>query len=76
MSDNVELKLLGHQVKGIQTDLRAIKRDMAMLRAQQSELPTVAQFQAGLTALDARVTELADETNGLIRSLAEQIKDA
>jgi len=26
--------------------------------------------------LDARVTELADETNGLIRSLAEQIKDA
>lgn len=76
MSDSksvVELKLLGQQLKEIQVDLRAIKRDMAMLHAQQRELPTVAQFQAGLTALDARVTELAKETNGLIRQLAKQL---
>ena len=73
MSDNVDLNFLGQQVKEVQTELRAIKRDMAMLRAQQSELPTLAQFQAGLTAIDARVTELSEETNGLIRKLAEQV---
>jgi hypothetical protein len=74
MSDNPDLTLLGVQVKAMQSDLRAIKRDMAMLRAQQSELPSIAQFQAGLSAIDARMTELADETNGLVRDLTDLIK--
>jgi len=65
MSETVSLELLGRQMQQMQADMRALKRDMAMLRAQQSELPTLAQFQAGLSAIDERVTELM---NGVIAS--------
>jgi len=60
MSETVSLELLGRQMQQMQADMRSLKRDMAMLRAQQSELPTLAQFQAGLTAIDERVTELVN----------------
>ena len=55
---SISLDFLGEQVKAVQALVRAIQRDLAMLRAQQSELPSVAQFQAGLTEMDARFTEL------------------
>jgi hypothetical protein len=76
MDSTVSLELLGRHVTALQADMRALKRDMAMLRAQTAELPTVAQFMAGLADLDARVTELHAETNAEIRALAELIAKA
>jgi hypothetical protein len=81
----ISLEFLGEQVKALQTDLRSIKRDLAMLRAQQGELPTLAQFQSGLDAIDERMTELVGpivtqftethlETMAAIQALTELVK--
>ena len=59
MSESVSLELLGRQMQQMQADIRALKRQMDILQAAQAHLPTLDQFQAGLTAIDARVTELA-----------------
>jgi hypothetical protein len=48
-------------IKKLQADMRALRRDIDMVREAQKDLPTVREFQSGLTSLDARVTELADE---------------
>jgi hypothetical protein len=64
MSDlppNVRLELLGKQMQQLQVEVRSIKRQMAILQASQSHLPTLDQFQAGLDAIDARITELMGE---------------
>lgn len=76
MSGTLDLSLVLRRVGEAQTDIRAIKRDLAMLRAQQSELPTVAQFQAGLTDIDARMTDLHNEIMAAIAKLtAVVLKD-
>lgn len=69
-----DITLLGKNVQTLQVDMRAIKRELAMLRAQQSELPTVAQFQAGLDALDARISEAQQETMAAIRELTALVQ--
>jgi prefoldin subunit 5 len=71
---SISLEFLGEQVKALQTDLRSIKRDLAMLRAQQGELPTLAQFQSGLDSIDGRITETHLETMAAIQALTEQVK--
>jgi hypothetical protein len=79
MSDlpsNVRLELLGKQMLEMQVEMRALKRQMEMLHAHQSELPTLAQFQAGLTDLDRRVTELHAETGTAIRDLTAAVQAA
>jgi hypothetical protein len=53
MSDVVDLTLLGTQV-------RALQRQVAILQAGQQQLPTLDQFQAGLSAIDAQFAELGD----------------
>lgn len=54
MADTViDLRLLG-------THVRALQRQMAMLQAGQAQLPTLDQFQAGLTAIDSQFAELGD----------------
>lgn len=58
---SVSLDLLGSRVLALQSDIRSVRRELAMLRAQQGELPTAAQFQAGLDAVDQRITELHQE---------------
>jgi hypothetical protein len=76
VSGTLDLSLVLRRVGEAQTDIRAIKRDLAMLRAQQSELPTVAQFQAGLTDIDARMTDLHNEIMAAIAKLtAVVLKD-
>jgi hypothetical protein len=50
----------GPLLQKLQADVRSIKRDLAMLRSQQSELPTMTQFETGLDAIDQRMTELVD----------------
>jgi hypothetical protein len=60
MSATVDLTLVLHRLAEAQLDIRAIKRDLAMLRAQQAEFPTLAQFQAGLSAFDAQFVELGN----------------
>jgi hypothetical protein len=57
----------------VQAEMRSMKRDVAMLRAQVAELPTVAQFQAGLDAIDARITETHVETQTAIAGLTAMI---
>jgi len=75
LSPNVRLELLGKQMQQVQVELRSVKRQMDLLRAQQSELPTVAQFQAGLDAIDARVTELFGELQTPLAELqASQVR--
>lgn len=71
----ISLDLLGEQVKSLQADVRAIKRDLAMLRAQQSELPTVAQFQSGLTAIDERITELLEQNTQALARIEQMLAD-
>lgn len=73
--DNIDLSLILRRVQEAQIDIRALKRETAMLRAQQSELPTIAQFQAGLTDLDARITELHNETVAAITALARLVRE-
>jgi len=54
MADTViDLRLLG-------THVRALQRQLAMLQAGQAHLPTLDQFQAGLTAIDSQFAELGD----------------
>ena len=54
MADTViDLRLLG-------THVRALQRQLAMLQAGQAQLPTLDQFQAGLTAIDSQFAELGD----------------
>lgn len=65
----------GLLLQALQSDVRAIKRDMAMLRAQQGELPTVAQFQAGLQSLDDRVTELHTDMMAAIAALTALVRE-
>jgi len=49
----IDLTLLGTQV-------RALQRQLAILQAGQQQLPTLDQFQAGLSAIDAQFAELGD----------------
>ena len=49
----IDLTLLGTQV-------RALQRQMAMLQAGQAQLPTLDQFQAGLSEIDRQFGELAE----------------
>jgi|KBSMisStaDraftv2_1062788.scaffolds.fasta_scaffold887098_2 hypothetical protein len=53
LPDNVDLRLLG-------TNVRALQRQMAILQAGQAQLPTLDQFQAGLSAIDEQFTALGD----------------
>lgn len=71
MSGTVDLTLLTQRVKELLNDIRAVRREMLMLRAQQNELPTSAQFSPRLAALDERVTKLHQETNAVIRELTD-----
>ena len=75
MSDKLDLTLLMEGVKTLQSDVRAIKRDMAMLRAQNSELPSTAQFQAGLQSLDDRTTELHNVTMAALAELTALVRE-
>lgn len=75
MSD-VSLELLRGEMQQMQAEIRALKRDITMLRAQTATLPTMAQFQAGLTAIDQRITELHAEVRAEIRALADLIRTA
>jgi len=70
------LEYLGKQVKNLQLIARSIQRDMAMLRAQQAELPTVAQFLAGLTSMDEHAIDLHLETLAAIQALTELVKES
>jgi len=49
----IDLTLLGTQV-------RSLQRQMAMLQAGQAQLPTLDQFQAGLSEIDKQFGELGD----------------
>lgn len=71
----ISLDLLGEQVKSLQADARAIKRDLAMLRAQQGELPTVAQFQSGLSSIDERITELLEQNTQALARIEQMLAD-
>lgn len=51
--DNVDIALLGTQV-------RALQRQVSMLQAGQAQLPTLDQFQAGLSEIDRQFGELGD----------------
>jgi hypothetical protein len=53
MSDAIDLRLLGSQV-------RSLQRQLAILQAGQAQLPTLDQFQAGLSAIDGQFAELGD----------------
>jgi hypothetical protein len=53
MSETVDLRFLGTQV-------RSLQRQLAILQAGQTQLPTLDQFQAGLTAIDGQFVALAD----------------
>jgi len=74
MSDKLDLTLLMEGVKTLRSDVRAIKRDMAMLRAQNGELPSTAEFQAGLQAIDDRITELHNETVAAVAELTALVR--
>lgn len=50
---NVDVTLLGTQV-------RALQRQVAMLQAGQAQLPTLDQFQAGLSEIDRQFHQLAN----------------
>lgn len=52
----------GPLLERVQAQMRSMRRDVSMLRAQVGEIPTVAQFQAGLDEIDARITETHTET--------------
>ena len=58
----------------LQAEMRSVKRDLAMIQAQQSELPTLVQFQSGLTSLDARMTELHQETQRDIAAVTAMVQ--
>jgi hypothetical protein len=60
-------------IKKLQADLRALRRDIDMVREAQKDLPTVRELQSGLTSLDARVTELADD---IVVRLVDQFEAA
>jgi len=53
MSDVVDLRFLGVQV-------RALQRQLAIIQAGQAQLLTLDQFQAGLSAIDGQFAELGD----------------
>jgi hypothetical protein len=53
MSEAIDLRFLGSQV-------RALQRQLAILQAGQAQLPTLDQFQAGLSAIDGQFAELGD----------------
>lgn len=53
MSDTVDIRFLGSQV-------RSVQRQLAILQAGQAQLPTLDQFQAGLSAIDTQIVALAD----------------
>jgi hypothetical protein len=65
----VTLDALGILMNTMQTDMRALKRQMTMLQAGQSQIPNLDQFQAGLTEIDVQVRELGNE-------IAKQVTDA
>jgi hypothetical protein len=69
MSETVDLRALGILLHQVQGEVRGMRREMAMLRAQQGDLPTTSQFQAGLTEIDKQFVELGD-------SIAEKITSA
>jgi type IV secretory pathway VirB6-like protein len=51
MSDTVDVRFLVSQV-------RALQRQLAILQAGQQQLPTLDQFQAGLSVIDGQFAEL------------------
>lgn len=61
MSGSVNFGWVTASIKKLQADIRALRREIDMVREAQKDLPTVREFQSGLTSLDTRVTELADE---------------
>jgi hypothetical protein len=67
MSDTVDLRFLGTQV-------RALQRQLAILQAGQAQLPTLDQFQAGLSAIDAQFVELGNIiAEKVTEALSEQL---
>ena len=71
MSGTVDLTLLTQGMHALLSDIRAIRREISMVRAQQTEPPASTQVLARLTAFDERVTKLHEETNAMIRELTD-----
>jgi len=86
MAEEVDLRLLGEQIKRLQGDVRQVKSDMAQIRADNVKVESdVAALKADLTRIENRleafresVDDRFDQTIELLktsfRAVSEEIK--
>jgi hypothetical protein len=83
MSEEVDLRFLGEQIKRLQGDVRQVKTDMAQMRADNVRVESdVAGLKADLTRIESRleafhesVDDRFDQTIELLKSSFGVLRD-
>jgi septal ring factor EnvC (AmiA/AmiB activator) len=77
MTDEVDLRFLGEQIKRIQGDVRQLKTDMAQMRADQVRVESdVAALKADIARTEGKLEGFRDSVDDRFDQVIELLKDS
>ena len=77
MTDEVDLRFLGEQIKRIQGDVRQLKSDMAQMRADQVRVESdVAALKADIARMEGKLEGFRDSADDRFDQVIELLKDS